>query len=46
MPNKRYCVCWGENRSPEQEGITTMPNKRYCVCWGENRSPEQEGITT
>ncbi len=35
-----------ENRSPEQEGITTCraldADARLC----ENRSPEQEGITT
>ncbi len=42
-----YQVRHRENRSPEQEGITTCnqaTGSSGCVC--ENRSPEQEGITT
>ncbi len=36
-----------ENRSPEQEGITTHRKALdECLPLRENRSPEQEGITT
>ncbi len=37
---------FGENRSPEQEGITTRAPDRCSRAPRENRSPEQEGITT
>ncbi len=37
----------GENRSPEQEGITTRKTLHELLRRRrENRSPEQEGITT